>query len=611
MEHMPTAVHAMSPPPVRPHEESAERSLVTLPDEAERKANGIHYTPPLLAAYLAQQVVAGLVNRSGNSGRCSILDPACGDGELLKAISDAAPRGLKGGLTLTGFDTDAAAIRAAERTLNGIGVAAVDLRCIDFLSAFTISDSEPQMGFQFTAERRECPQPEALFDAIISNPPYVRTQVLGSATAQELAGRFGLSGRVDLYHAFVKAMTVALREGGVLGLLTSNRFLSVQSGSSMREWLASHFQLLRLVDLGDTKLFEAAVLPAVVVAVRKAGVSAQDCEFIRVYQTSLPGSASRRKVDSVLEVLDGSFSGYACGGGLCFHIQTGHLQATPDSATPWTMSNGDIATWLSTVKAHASGTFSDVAKVCVGIKTTADAVFIRDDWNSLPESERPEDELLHPLVTHHLAARWHLPAAPADAKRVLYPYRLESEDRIPVDLADYPRARRYLLKHRERLQSRSYVIESGREWYEIWVPHRPVDWTRPKIAFPDISETSKFFLVEEGWIVNGDCYWARLLPRASPAWLNVMLAVANSSFIHKFYDVLFHNKLYAGRRRFMSQYVNRFPLPKLERAGEILEVMVQLLRASSNREPDRVATLQLELDRLVWRAFGLPEEVAR
>jgi len=439
----------------------------------------------------------------------------------------------------------------------------------------------------------------------------VRTQVLGSAAARELAERFGLSGRIDLYHAFVKAMTLALREGGVLGLLTSNRFLSIQSGGSMREWLASHFQLLRLVDLGDTKLFEAAVLPAVLIALRKAGISKQDCEFIRVYQTPAQDGVSQRQVDSVLEVLDGSFSGFASAGGLSYHVQTGHLQASPDSATPWTMSNADIASWLSTLKTHVSGEFSDVAKVCVGIKTTADAVFIRDDWDSLPEAERPEAELLHPLVTHHLARRWHLPALPAEAKRVLYPYKMDSEDRMPIDLAEFPRAQRYLLKHRERLQGRNYVIEGGRRWYEIWVPHRPVDWTRPKIAFPDISETSKFFLVEESWIVNGDCYWAKLLPGQAPQLLYVMLAVANSSFIHKFYDVVFHNKLYAGRRRFMSQYVNRFPLPKMERAADIVDATAELVRTSAAEKPDRVAAMQLELDRLIWRAFGLSEEVAR
>ncbi len=140
---------------------------------------------------------------------------------------------------------------------------------------------------------------------IISNPPYVRTQVLGAVGAKKLATRFGLTGRVDLYHAFVKAMTMALRGGGWLGLLTSNRFLSVQSGASVRDWLASQFQLLRLVDLGDTKLFKAAVLPAIVVGVRRAGVEVQDCEFIRVYEAAQVPGADVRNVDSVLEVLDG------------------------------------------------------------------------------------------------------------------------------------------------------------------------------------------------------------------------------------------------------------------------------------------------------------------
>jgi hypothetical protein len=90
-----------------------------------------------------------------------------------------------------------------------------------------------------------------------------------------------------------------------------------------------------------------------------------------------------------------------------------------------------------------------------------------------------------------------------------------------------------------------------------------------------------------------------------------MLAVANSSFILKFYDVVFHNKLYAGRRRFMSQYVSRFPLPRLDRAAEILGLMPGLLRASAEQNGDEVSRLELELDEAVWRAFGLGEEAAR
>ncbi|MDD2709945.1 MAG: N-6 DNA methylase [Verrucomicrobiae bacterium] len=608
---MPTMVHTAPPQVLRSHKERSKQPTFTIRDATQRKANGIHYTPPLLAAYLAQQVVSKLKPRLDKIGQISVLDPACGDGNLLKAIVDATPHRLRAKLALTGFDTDAEALQKAENNLSGLDIASVDLRCVDFLSTFSPSDLKQQMDFQFTTSECERLQSIILFDAIISNPPYVRTQILGSAAAHELTLRFGLTGRVDLYHAFVKAMTLALQEGGVLGLLTSNRFLSVQSGTSMRKWLTSHFQLQRLVDLGDTKLFKAAVLPAVLIALRQNGVKKQSCEFIRVYETPKQNGVPQRNIDSVLEVLDGSFSGYASASDLCFHVQTGHLQTAVDGTTPWTMSNKDIDAWLSTVKAHTSGVFSDIAKVCVGIKTTADAVFMRDDWDALPEAERPEDELLHPLITHHLASRWHPSATATEAKRVLYPYSLQSEERVPVDLANYPRAQNYLYKHRERLQNRSYLIESGRRWYEIWVPHHPADWTRPKIAFPDISETSKFFLVKEGWIVNGDCYWTKLLPGKPNFWLHIMLAIANSSFIHKFYDVTFHNKLYAGRRRFMSQYVRLFPLPKLERAKHILDLMPQLLRASSTLNTTQVACLQRQLDGLVWQAFGLAEEIAR
>ena len=214
-------------------------------------------------------------------------------------------------------------------------------------------------------------------------------------------------------------------------------------------------------------------------------------------------------------------------------------------------------------------------------------------------------------MTHHLATRWHLPADAVNSKQVLYPYVGNAAERVPVDLTDFPRAGAYLLHHRARLESRRYVIESGRQWYEVWVPHRPSDWTQPKLAFPDISETSKFFLVEPGWVVNGDCYWTKLLPGKDASWLTLMLAVANSSFALKFYDAVFHNKLYAGRRRFTSQYVSRFPLPKLERARDILDWTPSVIAASLAGASPELEKLEKQLDEIVWKAFGLTKEVTR
>ncbi|HUQ72036.1 MAG TPA: TaqI-like C-terminal specificity domain-containing protein [Planctomycetaceae bacterium] len=252
---------------------------------------------------------------------------------------------------------------------------------------------------------------------------------------------------------------------------------------------------------------------------------------------------------------------------------------------------------------HQTRTFEDVAQVRVGIKTTADEVFLREEWNSLPAECQPEPELIRPLIRHFDARRWVGPAVCRQS--VLYPHAMVSGKRTAVDLSGYPRARAYFERHYERLNRRSYVIDGGRKWYEIWVPHLPDDWQRPKIVFPDISEQPRFFLDATGAVVNGDCYWMTLREGLPSDWLLLMLAVANSTFMTRFYDLAFHNKLYAGRRRYMTQYVSKLPLPPFD-APAVRKILPLAARLVNGEHED--ARLEAETDRLVWESFGLVKE---
>ncbi|MGA2031490.1 MAG: N-6 DNA methylase [Thermoguttaceae bacterium] len=604
----------------------------------QAKANGVHYTPPELATFLAEVVAERL-----SVGTCAvkILDPACGHGALLFAFSQAVPSPLRKRLVLYGYETDEAALRQAAGSLAGAGVGRVVLQRQDFLAIEGIEgmDVGPRRGqlsllddFQLAASRQ--------FDAVIANPPYVRTQVLGAAAARELARRFRLTGRVDLYHAFTKAMANVLKSGGVLGLLTSNRFLTVRSGASLRRLLRTEFDLEAIYDLGDTKLFTAAVLPVIVVARKQRAGNAhrttnvKDREVLGARQRptaadpSEPGGSSHRLAALPPCVFDrvyehrpngqASAPDHECAGVLAafrdhtvkglvrtekgtFKIERGVLEAADDDE-PWSLSTADYREWLDRLQRQRRCAFDDVANIRVGIKTTADEVFIRDDWESLPERLQPEAELLRPLITHLETQRW-IPTAPQ--RKVLYTHAVQSGKRVPIRLEDYPRARAYLESHKERLSGRRYVLAAGRQWYEIWVPQNPRDWSKPKIAFSDISEQPRFCLDPSGAIVNGDCYWMTLRPGFKPDWLLLLLAVANSSFATRYYDIAFHNKLYAGRRRFMTQYVKKFPLPPLE--APIAQRIVQLVGARiAGKTPDD--DHEREIERLVWQSFGLAEE---
>jgi hypothetical protein len=214
---------------------------------------------------------------------------------------------------------------------------------------------------------------------------------------------------------------------------------------------------------------------------------------------------------------------------------------------------------------------------------------------------RPETELLRPLLTHFEANRWSADRG-KEGKRVLYPHVVRDGKRVPVDLDAYPRAAAYLAAHEARLRRRKYVLDSGRRWYEIWVPHHPDDWRKNKVVYPDISEHPRFFLDTTGAVVNGDCYWITLNDGVQPDWLLLLLAVANSTLVTRYYDAVYHNKLYSGRRRFMTQYVGGFPLPPLEApcGKKIVRLASRLVRAGKASD-----LAEREIDGLVWEAFGL------
>src|SRR5438445_5787067 len=93
-----------------------------------KKAQGIHYTPSQLAKYLAEQVASALKATHGKADQISILDPACGEGELLKAIVDAVPHTWRAHLHLTGFDMDEAALVRARNLREDSAVASIELQ---------------------------------------------------------------------------------------------------------------------------------------------------------------------------------------------------------------------------------------------------------------------------------------------------------------------------------------------------------------------------------------------------------------------------------------------------------------------------------------------------
>ena len=178
-------------------------------DATVRKRNGVHYTPVELADFLARRTTDCLFEneRADNQQAITILDPACGDGQLLGSLIACLRRRGFEPPSVLGFDTDPIAVEQTQTRLSKFELSSCDIQNKDFLNEVELNQQ---------------------VDCVIANPPYVRTQILGSRESQRLSKKFRLKGRVDLYHAFAVAIHDVLKPEGAMGLLTSNRFLSIK-----------------------------------------------------------------------------------------------------------------------------------------------------------------------------------------------------------------------------------------------------------------------------------------------------------------------------------------------------------------------------------------------
>lgn len=189
------------------------------------RENGIYYTPPDLAEYLATPLMP--------SADAEILDPAYGEGALLLAaerIHNKVP-GCSS-ISLFGCDT---------KPVNGLlkHLPEANLRKIDF--------------FDFPVEIK--------FDLVLTNPPYVRHHLLDADTLKKYRGLFSeisiLKNTADLWAYFMIKSALHLKPNGSLGAILPWAFLQADYAQPLREWLFNNFQEIKLLALSD-KYFEQA-----------------------------------------------------------------------------------------------------------------------------------------------------------------------------------------------------------------------------------------------------------------------------------------------------------------------------------------------------------------
>jgi len=99
------------------------------------------------------------------------------------------------------------------------------------------------------------------FDVVIGNPPYVQLQSMGEMS--DILSKCGYktyNKGADLYCLFYERGCQILKSKGYLGFITSNKWLRVNYGESLRKFLSSNVNPIKLIDFPGIPVFADAVV---------------------------------------------------------------------------------------------------------------------------------------------------------------------------------------------------------------------------------------------------------------------------------------------------------------------------------------------------------------
>ena len=602
--------------------------------EPERKRLGAHYTPDSVVDYIVRHILRPLLKCRDDVRSIRILDPACGSGLfLLKAYEiladylrkthrDFGQKDAKYILEncLFGIDIDERAVLATKKyLLQKASLPESDLAAVDknIVVEDALSIAHPATFIPIHNQASDRPLLDRIFskhsfDCIIGNPPYVRIQ----NTPSEKRGYYTSSymtaaGRFDVSTLFIELSEYLLKENGRFGFIVSNKILSTAGAKRLRSFLLARFRIEEIVDLSDTKLFAAAVLPMILIASR-SGKNGDRIAYSSITESHAI-STSALPAENVLCLLDNSeipFERDISVANKVFKLERFYADTPSLKANVWTFHNECHSRILSKIRQNSACTLGNISKkISVGLKTTADDIFIKPMTGDFIKRKGLEAALVFPVLESHNINRWTYTWDPHRDLFVLYPHIERNGKVVPVELDTYPRIKEYLEANRTRLEARTYLTKSGRRWYEVWVHQSPSDFSRRKIITPDISSCNRFAFDDRGFYVNGTCFYLILTEESDASYYSI-LGLLNSKVIEYFHKISCGNSLYAKRFRYWTSYIEEYPVPKrLLNSTDIRSLIADNVARLVNTDEEAERTkLENENDQVFYKLFDLTED---
>lgn len=468
------------------------------------------------------------------------------------------------------------------------------------------------------------------FDAIIGNPPYIPLQdILEMSKIYEQRNYSCYNKGGDIYSLFYERGLQLLKPNGSLGFIASNKWLKINTGEQLREFLTTSANPILLIDFPGVRVFADANVDPQILVVQKASYN----KITMACTITQKGSAFEKEVKE-------------------------NLSSQTFSKEPWKW----MEPWEKSILEKINvGTALKNMPITInyGIKTGFnDAFFIDGKTREKLIAEDPKsEELIKPLLRGRDINAW---VTEKEGQ-----YLIGTFPALNLDIDQYPAIKNHLLSFGiEKLeQTGAKHIVNGEEikarkktsnkWFETQdqIGYYK-EFAKPKIMYPNMTSVFPFTYDETGSFGNdksfiitekdnsqnlpkgtenviaseAECHPERSSSKVEGSLLKALLAIFNSKLCKLW---IWHNcpELGDDRREIRKAYFEnlRIPLDNAELLQQLATLADEIIRlkkdmANSNKtqvpEPaegsseaiqKQIADLETQVNTLVYQLYGITD----
>ncbi len=364
------------------------------------------------------------------------------------------------------------------------------------------------------------------FDVVIGNPPYVRAERL-TQFIDNFRNNFKVFDPAsDLFAYFYEKGLDIINNSGLMGYI-SNTFDKTTAGKVLRNFLSEYASIKKYVDFTQVQIFEGATTYPVIIILNKEWF--KNSQFL---YKKVPKIQQSKIID-----IDNLNS-----------IQVLQHSLNPDS---WSFLEKNKALLFEKLNRLPS-IREKYGKCFYGVKTALNEAFIvRKEW--------PVSKHIKYIYEGKEIKKWNTP--PPEQKLILFEskwtksyYDIEVTEKIALEkmLTEYPKTMEHLIPFEEKAKKR---YDKGEFWWELRNCAYYDLFDKPKIIFPNLQNTNKFCLDENGVFINAP---AVFLPVAS----KTLLCVLNSKIVWDFLKSICVVRS-GGYIEVKPQYFEQIPIPEI------------------------------------------------